>query len=378
MGVGSCLRLVGVPAGSNGLPTSKCTMRRAKFGSWFRAKTSRSTEVLDVVTKGPVARNKDVRHKRLTSARISAGQGQPAQITSVDKAIDVRSRTIRPFGQQRCVDWSGLSAQTTNERLFALSPIAQSLRRVGQRSTYVTGTGGEPERADDPGRLPIKPEQRWCDAVAGAGASDANALLADLKAGKLKGGWIWRSAAREQALADTNAIVDGLELFICRAVSGLTAAATGLVQLPAAAWAEVDGTFTNSQNLVQRLQSGCTHKGDARSHLRADFSRIAKKANRRGEKWQVSARQAFLQMVVRGFVIAACRRGSGSECGGRFASVGMGQRIPPVQLRLRQLAWLRGDAMTGRSLSFLAEHTAVAALLQADCVCPGAFDARLR
>ena len=229
------------------------------------------------------------------------------------------------------------SAQTTNEALFALSQVAQKLIARGANiRSYVTGTASKPERADKILRsADTNPNTAGATLFAGAGASDAGALLADLKAGKLKGLWMVGAdlPLAEQALADTAPIVDGLELFICQAVSDSALLRRAHVQLPAAAWAEVDGSFTNNKNLVQRLRKSVAPQGDARSHLEL-ISQIAKKANlASGEKWQVSARQAFLQMVS--VVSSSLPVGAdpAQVVAAGFASAEWGKEFLPVQLR---------------------------------------------
>ncbi len=280
---------------------------------------------------------KNVRHKRLTSARIGGGRGQPAQITSIDKAVAFAAERL-----DRLVSGGGtiglvFSAQTTNEALFALSQVAQKLSARGATiRTYVTGTAARPERADKILRsADTNPNAAGAKLFAGTGAGDASALLSDLKAGKLKGLWMAGGdlPLTEQALFDAAPLVDGLELFICQAVHDSPLLRRAQVQLPAAAWAEVDGSFTNNKNLVQRLRKAVTPQGDARSHLEL-IGQIAKKANlAQSEKWQVSARQAFLQMVASVSSSLPAGADPAQSVAAGFASADWGREYLPVQLR---------------------------------------------
>jgi NADH-quinone oxidoreductase subunit G len=280
---------------------------------------------------------KDVRHKRLTSARLGAGRGQPAQITSVDKAIAFAAERLDRLASQGGTIGLVFSAQTTNEPLFALSQIAAKLAARGASvRTYVTGVAASPERADKILRSADKnPNTAGAKLLAGTGAGDANALLSDLKAGKLKALWMVGAdlPLSEQAQFDVAPLVDGLDLFICQAVQDSPILRRAHVQLPAAAWAEVDGTFTNAKNLVQRLRKAVAPQGDARSHLEL-ISLIAKKANLgQNEKWQVSARQAFLQMVAQFAAQVSAGADPAQNVAAGFATAEWGKEYLPVQLR---------------------------------------------
>ena len=166
------------------------------------------------------------------------------------------------------------------------------------------GRGGESRACrQDPAQCRQNPNtgrQTVCwDLVRG----DANALLSDLKAGKLKALWMVGAdlPLSEQAQFDTAPLVDGLDLFICQGGAGFTDSARAHVQL-------ASGGLGGSRRHVYkrqkpgsaRLRKSVGPQGDARSHLEL-ISLIAKKAKLNlapGEKWQVSARQAFLQMVA--------------------------------------------------------------------------------
>ncbi len=280
---------------------------------------------------------KDVRHKRLTSARIGGGRGQPAQITSIDKAVAFAAERLERLASGGGVIGLGYSAQTTNEALFALSQVAQKLTARGATvRTYVTGTAARPERADKILRsADTNPNTAGAKLFAGAAAGDASTLLLDLKAGKLKGLWMVGGdlPLTEQALFDEAPLVDGLELFVCQAVQDSPLLRRAHVQLPAAAWAEIDGSFTNNKNLVQRLRRAVTPQGDARPHLEL-IGQIAKKANlAQSEKWQVSARQAFLQMVATVSSSLAAGADPAQSVAAGFASADWGKEYLPVQLR---------------------------------------------
>jgi predicted molibdopterin-dependent oxidoreductase YjgC len=125
---------------------------------------------------------------------------------------------------------------------------------------------------------------------------------------------------------------DNLELFICQTVHDTPLVRRAQVQLPAAAWAEVDGTYTNAKSMVQRARKAVEPAGDARSHLEM-LSMISRKAGIvSAQKWQASPRQAFLQMV--GSIGGAVPPGNQPATAATgFAQAEWGREIPPIQLR---------------------------------------------
>jgi NADH-quinone oxidoreductase subunit G len=283
---------------------------------------------------------KDVRHKRLSSARIGGGRGQPAQITSIDKAVAFAAERLERLASGGSTIGLVFSAQTTNEALFALSQVSAKLAARGATvRSYVTGAAPRPERADKILRsADVNPNTAGAKLFAGEGAGDANALLLDLKAGKLKGVWMVGAdlPLTEQELFEVAPLVDGLELFVCQAVQDSPLLRRAHVQLPAAAWAEVDGTFTSAKHLVQRLRKAVSPQGDARSHLDL-IGQVAKKANlAQNEKWQVSARQAFLLMAAT--VASAVPAGAdpAQTVAAGFATADWGKEYLPVQLRFAE------------------------------------------
>lgn len=276
---------------------------------------------------------KEVRSRRYGGARIGQGRGMPGQIASIDKAVAYAAERLKRIVESGGTIGLIFGAQSTNEPLFALRQLADKLvQRGAQVRSYVIGRREHPDRADKILRhADTNPNTRGARLLAGANAGDFNALTADLKNGKLKAVWMIGEdvPASDDILPGVAQLFDSLELFICQAVHDTALVRRAQVQLPAAAWAEVDGTFTNSRQLVQRIRKAVEPAGDARSHLEL-ISLIAKKAGfSEGEKWQTSTRQAFLQMV--GAVAADVSTGQPDETG--FARAEWGRELLPVQLR---------------------------------------------
>lgn len=272
---------------------------------------------------------KEIRHRRHSGARIGSGRGLPAQVASIDKATafaaERLSRAVQAGGTIGLV----FNAQAENEALFGLSQVAAKLEAAGATvRRYVVGRKSRPERADKTLRhADVNPNTRGAQVLAGPGALDWNALLADLSSGALKALWMVGEdlPLDETALAELAPKFDALETFVVQAVHDTPLVRRAHAQLPACNFAEVDGTFTNAKSMVQRIRRSVSPAGDARSHLEL-VTLIAKKARWvENDAWQKSPRQAFLQFT------AAVQPSDGSA--GPFTSVDWGRELPPVQLR---------------------------------------------
>lgn len=284
---------------------------------------------------------KEIRHRRFSSARVGQGRGLPGQLASIDKATAYAAERLKnvvdKLGQGGGAIGLIFSAQAQNEALYGLRQIAEQLIQKGIAvRTYVTGKKDRPDRADKILRSADQnPNTQGARILAGSGAGDFAALKADLAASKLKAVWMVGEElpVGEDTLPEVAALFDSLELFICQAVHDTPLVRRAQVQLPAAAWAEVDGTYTNSKNLVQRARKAVEPAGDARSHLEL-ISQLCRKANLvSAQKWQTSPRQAFLQMVgtIGGTVPPGSEPSAVPAAG--FAQADWGRELLPVQLR---------------------------------------------
>ena len=284
---------------------------------------------------------KEIRHRRFSSARVGQGRGLPGQLASIDKATAYAAERLKnvvdKLGQGGGAIGLIFSAQAQNEALYGLRQIAEQLIQKGVAvRTYVTGKKDRPDRADKILRSADQnPNTQGARILAGSGAGDFAALKADLAASKLKAVWMVGEElpVGEDTLPEVAALFDNLELFICQAVHDTPLVRRAQVQLPAAAWAEVDGTYTNSKNLVQRARKAVEPAGDARSHLEL-ISQLCRKANLvPTQKWQTSPRQAFLQMVgtIGGTVPPGSEPSAVPAAG--FAQADWGRELLPVQLR---------------------------------------------
>ena len=275
---------------------------------------------------------KEVRHRRYSSARVGQGKGLPGQLVSIDKASAYAAERLKKIVETGGSIGVVFGAQATNEALFGLRQLVEKMTAKGATvKRYVSGRQDRPDRADKILRDADKnPNTQGAKLLAGAGAGDFAALQADLKAGKLKALWMVGEdvPVGEDTLPTVAALFDSLELFICQAVHDTALVRRAQVQLPAAAWAEIDGSFTNKSGVVQRIRKSVEPVGDARSHLEL-CSQISRKAGLiDGEKWQASARQAFLQMV--GVVTQSAEPSAASA---NFAKAEWGRELLPVQLR---------------------------------------------
>lgn len=275
---------------------------------------------------------KEVRHQRQAGGRIGSGKGLPAQVASLDKAASFAAERLMRIAQAGGTIGLVFGAQAENEALFALAQVADKLAQAGAKvRRYVAGRAPRPERQDKILRhADVNPNTLGAQHFAGPSALDAARLLADLGQGQLKALWMVGEdlPVASTALPDVSAKLDGLDLFVVQAVHDTPLVRRAHVQFPAAAWAEVDGTYTNSRRRVQRIRKTVPPHGDARAHLEI-ISLVAKKARlAENEKWQVSPRQAFLLLVA-----ALAPVGEDSSPALFVNQSDWGRELPVIQLR---------------------------------------------
>jgi NADH-quinone oxidoreductase subunit G len=256
---------------------------------------------------------KEITTRRVAGARV---QGEP---TSLERAINfaadrlaaLRTATGNAGGLVGVV----LNAQATNEDNWVLAKLAGAL---GVDKLYLAGRPARPERADDILRhADVNPNTTGvkliAQALAPGRAKGTTQLAHDLASGSLKGLWMLGDHVDldEEALEalgklDVCVYQSPHENFLSDRVN---------VLLPAASWAEVDGTFTNVKGLVQRVRRAVEPPGEARPHH--ELSRMI--ARRLGLALEFpSVKGIFHEM-----------RKSVPE----FASADFGREAPPVQLR---------------------------------------------
>jgi NADH-quinone oxidoreductase subunit G len=153
-----------------------------------------------------------------------------------------------------------LSAQYANEDNFALARLGIDHFKV--EHVYVVGAAPRPERADEIlMSADVNPNTRGARAIAGPGAKDGAALVADLGAGKLKGLIVLGSELSQHVAPGTLA---GLEALCVIATHDSAFVAGAHVALPAAVWTEIDATVTNKKGRTQRLRAAMDPPGSVK------------------------------------------------------------------------------------------------------------------
>ncbi|MBK8482487.1 MAG: (2Fe-2S)-binding protein [Proteobacteria bacterium] len=157
-----------------------------------------------------------------------------------------------------------LGADATNEDNFAAVQLAS--RWAGARLFIADraddGRGDTILRRDDP-----NPNRAGTQAVAAqfAGATaDGAALLEALRAGSIKGLYVVGNAS--DLAAPVAAALGSVEFVVVQATCSSPLTQAAQVVLPAAAWAEVEGTITNWRNELGRLRAAFEPPGHARPH----------------------------------------------------------------------------------------------------------------
>jgi NADH-quinone oxidoreductase subunit G len=251
---------------------------------------------------------KEVGHERLGGATLS---GQP---TSLEKAIAFVAERLAGLKQAAGdLKLAGvvLNAQATNEDNFALFHVATEL---GIERVYLAGRAARPERADDILRhADVNPNSAGAKAIAGARGKGTTQLMSDLAAGSLKALWILGDAVD----LDDDALeaIGRLDLAVYQTPHKSALAGRANVVLPAASWAEVDGTVTTAKGLVQRLRRAVEPPGAARPH----HELVGLIARKLGLTWDYpSVRALFQHMKIS---VPA------------FADADFGREVRTVQLR---------------------------------------------
>jgi NADH-quinone oxidoreductase subunit G len=253
----------------------------------------------------------EITERRVAGARIA---DEPA---ALDKAIGFAAERI---GALRTAGGGALigvvlNAQATNEDNWAL---AQAARLLGVDRVYLAGRPARPEREDAILRhADMNPNSAGVRAIAatlGAGkAKGAPQLAADLASGSLKALWMLGDHIEldEEAL---DALAK-LEVAVYQTPHDNFISERCNVVLPAAAWAEVHGTFTNHHGRVQRIRRAVDAPGEALPH----WELVARMGKRLGLALELpSVRAIFMEMI---------------KAVPEFAGASFGREAPLVQLR---------------------------------------------
>lgn len=178
--------------------------------------------------------------------------------TALAEAATLLQRFIGSAGQMAVV----LNAQSPNEDLYAAARLAFECLKIDR--AYVAGKD-EGWHDDILVSADKNPNTAGAKAVAGTRLRSLVDLSRDLKAGALKAllvvgvdGVLGSNGAGAAALP-----VDKLDALVILAAHTNPLVEAAHVVLPLAAWAEVDGTFTNRQGRVQRIRSAIPPAGDA-------------------------------------------------------------------------------------------------------------------
>jgi NADH-quinone oxidoreductase subunit G len=245
---------------------------------------------------------KEIGERRVAAPRIGG------ETTSMDKALAFAAERLA--GVPKELVGIVLNAQATNEDNFLLAKVAAAL---GITHVYLAGRPPKPERADDILRsADINPNTAGARILGGAKAKGTQQLNADIIGGAVRGLWILGDhvALDDEALAALSKIdvvyQSPHDNFMSDKVS---------VLLPASAWAEVDGTFTNGKGIVQRVRTAVEPPGEARPHREL----IALIAKRLGvDVGPTSAKAVFAEM---------------KKSVPDFADASFGREFLPIQLR---------------------------------------------
>jgi NADH-quinone oxidoreductase subunit G len=250
---------------------------------------------------------KEIGERRVAGARL---RGEPAPM---DKAIAFAAERLAALRDAGAGGLVGvvLHAQATNEDNWALLKVADLL---GAGQVYLAGRPLQPEREDSILRAAdVNPNTAGVRAIAGTRGKGLPQLDADLDAGVLRGLILLGSPVEldEDALA----AIAKLDIAIYLTPHDDALAERAHVVLPAATWAEVDGTYTNAKGRVERVRQAVEPPGEARPSWELT-ALVAKRLGLAVELASARAIFADLQKAV-----------------GAFAGASFGREAPQLQLR---------------------------------------------
>lgn len=199
-------------------------------------------------------------YKPLREGRL-AGPTLEGLPSSWDKAVAAAGAAIQQaLAGDRSRVGVVFSAWHSNEANYALAKLARDYWQLER--AYIAAAADRPEREDGILRVAdVNPNRRGVTAIIGDEVGDAAALERDLLAGALDALIVLGHQAplSDEALARAG----NLDALIVLADSDLGLASRAHVALAIAAWAEVHGTITNKQGLVQRLRAAFPPPGQA-------------------------------------------------------------------------------------------------------------------
>lgn len=208
---------------------------------------------------------KSLRDDRLASAVVD---GLPA---SWPKALETAAAKLKAvLDSDRGSVGVVFSAQHSNEDNYVLAQLAREFWQIER--VYLAGNSPQPDRADEILRdADVNPNMRGAHAVLGpmgqyphqreAHPAGVSVLERDLLDGELSALVVLGADAplSDEALAQ----VSKLDVAIVLADRELRLAKAASVVLPVGAWAEIHGTVTNRQGLVQRMHAAFPPLGQA-------------------------------------------------------------------------------------------------------------------
>ncbi|MSP60909.1 MAG: 2Fe-2S iron-sulfur cluster binding domain-containing protein [Myxococcales bacterium] len=198
---------------------------------------------------------KELTRDRVVGARLG---DDPAPL---EKAINYAAERIEQVRQEGGTVAVVLGAQATNEDLYLAARVAID---VLSARVFIAGRPAVPDRVDEILRsADVNPNSAGAKIFGRAAAGGIPELERALQNGELS--LVWAIGEDLPLSEEAFAALDDIEMIVQASHEDeLTAGAD--VVLPAAMWAEVDGTFTNVQGLVQRIRRALDAPGGAKPH----------------------------------------------------------------------------------------------------------------
>ena len=202
-------------------------------------------------------------YKEIASTDRVVGSFLSGDPVPLDKAVAFaaeRIATARAAGTLAVV----FGAQATNEDLYLLNRVAVGV--LGAKHVYIGGRPAQPAREDKILRsADVNPNFAGARNFATLGATPQGPAQLEqaIAGGKVTVVWV----VGEDIPLSANGLANlGQVDTIVQATRWNPVAHAAKVVLPAASWAEVDGTFTNKQGHAQRIRRALEPRGGSRPH----------------------------------------------------------------------------------------------------------------
>ncbi len=217
------------------------------------------------------------------------------ELMALDKAIDLIAQTIQPLKDSGKSDRIGViaSAQLTNEDLFIIRKFFKDTLKVSQIDYRVPQPTGDSDdfliKADK------NPNTAGAQTIIQPNGTDSQSIIQKAKQGELDVLYVFgHDLVKLFGKETVEQISTKVKLFVWQGSNINETGSYAHVVLPAAVYAEKDGTFTNCQQRVQRIWPAFLPLGEAK----ADWEIVALLSEKLGNPFSYRGADAIFKDIA--------------------------------------------------------------------------------